>query len=88
MKIGKTRLTFWKVVLWAILAPGIYALIYRFSHGLGDSTTLSDAFPWGLWVGFKLFAIALAGGGFTAGASADDPHGVSGVLHFYCFFNY
>src|SRR5580765_2492058 len=68
MNIGKTRLTFWKVVLWAIMAPGIYSLIYRFSHGLGDSTNLSDAFPWGLWVGFKLFAIALAGGGFTLAA--------------------
>lgn len=68
MNIGNTRLTFWKVVLWVVLAPGIYSLIYRFTHGLGASTNLSDAFPWGLWVGFKLFSIALAGGGFTLAA--------------------
>lgn len=68
MNIGKTKLTFWKVMVWAALAPGIYALVYRFSHGLGASTNLSDAFPWGLWVGFKLFSIALAGGGFTLAA--------------------
>jgi Ni/Fe-hydrogenase subunit HybB-like protein len=35
---------------------------------LGASTNLSDEFPWGLWVGFKLFAVALAGGGFTLAA--------------------
>jgi Ni/Fe-hydrogenase subunit HybB-like protein len=64
----KPKLTFWKLVLWAVMAPGLYALIFRFTHGLGESTNLSDAFPWGLWVGFKLFAIALAGGGFTLAA--------------------
>ncbi len=64
----KPRITFWKVVVWALLIPGLYSLIYRFTHGLGLSTNLSDAFPWGLWVGFKLFAIALAGGGFTLAA--------------------
>ena len=64
----KPRLTFWKLVVWAVMAPGLYALAFRFTHGLGASTNLSDDFPWGLWVGFKLFAIALAGGGFTLAA--------------------
>jgi len=62
------RITFWKVVAWVVLLPGIYSLIFRFSHGLGVSTNLSDDFPWGLWVAFKLFSIALAGGGFTLAA--------------------
>lgn len=64
----KPRFTFWKLVAWAVLIPGLYALIFRFTHGLGASTNLNDDFPWGLWVGFKLFSIALAGGGFTLAA--------------------
>ncbi len=62
------RITFWKAVLWVIFPIGLYAMLYRFTRGLGASTALTDAFPWGLWVGFKLFAVALAGGGFTLAA--------------------
>ncbi len=66
MKLPK--LTFWKSILVIILIPGLYSLIYRLTHGLGQSTNLTDEFPWGLWVGFKLFSVALAGGGFTLAA--------------------
>src|SRR5208283_331649 len=62
------KVTFWKVVLVAILIPGLYSLLFRLTHGLGASTNLNDEFPWGLWVGFKLFSVALAGGGFTLAA--------------------
>ena len=62
------KITFWKSVLLIILIPGLYSLIYRLTHGLGQSTNLTDDFPWGLWVGFKLFSVALAGGGFTLAA--------------------
>src|ERR1700690_2846565 len=68
MQILKYKITFWKVVLLAILIPGLYSFIFRFTHGLGASTNLSDEYPWGLWVGFKLFSVALAGGGFTIAA--------------------
>lgn len=64
----KFKLTFWKTVLIVIFIPGVYSLIYRLTHGLGQSTNLTDDFPWGLWVGFKLFSVALAGGGFTLAA--------------------
>ncbi len=64
----KFKLTFWKTILIVILIPGVYSLIYRLTHGLGQSTNLTDDFPWGLWVGFKLFSVALAGGGFTLAA--------------------
>jgi Ni/Fe-hydrogenase subunit HybB-like protein len=67
-KMRKSRFGFWSVVLWVVLALGAYSLILRFVKGLGASTNLSDEFPWGLWVGFKLFAVALAGGGFTLAA--------------------
>ncbi|MGB2628274.1 MAG: Ni/Fe-hydrogenase cytochrome b subunit [Candidatus Acidiferrum sp.] len=66
MKIPK--LSFWKSILVIILIPGLYSLVYRLTHGLGQSTNLTDDFPWGLWVGFKLFSVALAGGGFTLAA--------------------
>ena len=69
MQTQRPKLTFWRVVAWALLAAGFCAMIYRFSHGLGASTNLSDDFPWGLWVGFKLFSVALAGGGFTLAAT-------------------
>ena len=64
----KPKLTFWKLVLTVIMLAGFYSLLLRFVRGLGASTNLSDAFPWGLWVGFKLFSVALAGGGFTLAA--------------------
>jgi len=68
-KMNMPKLTFWRVVFWAVFLPGLYATVFRFARGLGASTNLSDAFPWGLWIGFKLFAIALAGGGFTLAAT-------------------
>src|SRR5208337_1716137 len=49
---------------------GAYATIVRFSRGLGASTNLSDAFPWGLWIGFDvLCGVMLAAGGFTLTAA-------------------
>ena len=64
----RARINLWAVVLWLVLPAGFYALVLRLVRGLGVSTALSDSFPWGLWVGFKLFAVALAGGGFTLAA--------------------
>ncbi len=60
------RLTFWRAVFWVLMALGAYATYVRFAHGLGASTNLSDAFPWGLWIGFDvLCGVGLAAGGFT-----------------------
>lgn len=53
-----------------ILAVGVPSLIYRFAAGLGASTNLSQAYPWGLWIGFDMMTgVVLAAGGFTIGAS-------------------
>ena len=58
--------SFWKLVLYFVLAAGLYAGVYRFLFGLGPSTHLSDEFPWGIWVGFDvLCGVMLAAGGFT-----------------------
>jgi Ni/Fe-hydrogenase subunit HybB-like protein len=66
--MAKPKFSFWTVVLWIVLLTGGYSLVFRFARGLGASTNLSDEFPWGIWIGFKLFAVALAGGGFTLAA--------------------
>lgn len=66
--MAKLRSILWRTVLWILLPVGFYSLVLRFAEGLGASTALSDDFPWGLWVGFKLFAVCLAGGGFTLAA--------------------
>lgn len=66
MKLPRFKLTFWRAVLFVILALGLYATVVRFTHGLGASTHLSDAFPWGLWIGFDvLCGVMLAAGGFV-----------------------
>lgn len=64
------KLTFWKVVLGIVLLAGAYATFLRFGRGLGASTNLSDAFPWGIWIGFDvLCGVMLAAGGFTLTAA-------------------
>jgi Ni/Fe-hydrogenase subunit HybB-like protein len=64
------KITFWKVVLVLIWVAGLIATIVRFTKGLGASTNLSDAYPWGLWVGFDVISgVGLAAGGFTIAAA-------------------
>jgi len=66
----KTRLTFWKLVFFFIVASAVYATYVRFAKGLGASTNLSDQFPWGIWIGFDvLCGVMLAAGGFTLTAA-------------------
>ncbi len=61
----------------ALLALGALALILiglRFALGLGATTHLSDAHPWGFWIGVDvLVGIALAAGGFV----------MAGVVHIF-----
>src|SRR5215472_10627233 len=61
-------IAFWRRTALILLLLGVCATVIRFTRGLGATTNLSDDFPWGLWVGFKLFSIALAAGGFTVAA--------------------
>jgi Ni/Fe-hydrogenase subunit HybB-like protein len=66
----KMKLTFWKLVLFALLALGFYSTVVRFTEGLGRSTNLNDQFPWGIWIGFDvLCGVMLAAGGFTLTAA-------------------
>src|SRR5689334_24415639 len=62
--------TFWRAVFVLVLLSGAYGTLRRFTRGLGASTNLSDAFPWGIWIGFDvLCGVMLAAGGFTVMAA-------------------
>jgi Ni/Fe-hydrogenase subunit HybB-like protein len=66
----KFKITFWKLIFFAIMAVGFYGTVLRFVKGLGASTNLSDQFPWGIWIGFDvLCGVMLAAGGFTLTAA-------------------
>ena len=63
------RLTTLKTVLWALVRVLAALTVVRFVHGLGAVTNLSDAAPWGLWIGFDVMSgVALAAGGFVLAA--------------------
>jgi Ni/Fe-hydrogenase subunit HybB-like protein len=67
---GVGKLTAWRVVLYVILGLGIISAAARLFLGLGATTNLSDAYPWGLWISFDILSgVALAAGGFTMAAA-------------------
>ncbi len=68
------RITFWRVLATLLILSGLVAAILRFKLGLGATTNLSDAFPWGLWIGFDFIGIGLAAAGFTIVAAVHIFH--------------
>ncbi len=59
------------LVMLAFMTAGGLAVIARFTMGIGYVTNLSNARPWGLWVGVDVATgVALAAGGFTTAALA------------------
>jgi Ni/Fe-hydrogenase subunit HybB-like protein len=64
------RLTNLKTVLWTLVGILGAVTVVRFTRGLGAVTNLSDAAPWGLWIGFDVMSgVALAAGGFVLAAT-------------------
>ena len=64
------RLTVLKSILWMMVGVLTVVTVARFTHGLGATTNLSDAAPWGLWIAFDVMAgVALAAGGFVLAAT-------------------
>ena len=64
------KVTFWRVVVTAIFAAGLYSTLVRFAQGFRASTNLSDPYPWGLWVGLNtLCGVGLSAGGFAIAAA-------------------
>jgi Ni/Fe-hydrogenase subunit HybB-like protein len=67
---GEGKITPGRAILYIILMLGLISAAARLFFGLGATTNLSDAYPWGLWVSFDILAgVALAGGGFTMAAT-------------------
>ncbi len=67
---GEGKLTLGWGIIYVILVLGLISACARLFLGLGATTNLSDAYPWGLWVSFDILAgVALAGGGFTMAAA-------------------
>lgn len=63
---SKTRAV--KDLLWAFALSGLVAAVFRLWYGLGATTNLSDAFPWGLWKILNMVGgVALSTSGFTVG---------------------
>ena len=65
---------FWTPGVWVMacfMMAGAIAVIARFTGGIGYVSNLSNARPWGLWVGVDVATgVALAAGGFTTAALA------------------
>ncbi len=63
---GRTRGI--KDVLWALALAGLVAGAFRLWFGLGATTNLTDAVPWGLWKILNMVAgVAISTSGFTVG---------------------
>ena len=64
------EITLWRVIVGLIFAAGAWATYLRFAKGFEVATNLSNAQPWGIWVGLAtLCGVGLSAGGFTiAGA--------------------
>jgi len=59
-----------KTVLWFLVGVAAVVAVVRFARGLGVTTALTDANPWGMWVGFDVMGgVALAAGGFVLAAT-------------------
>ncbi|MGB7630277.1 MAG: NrfD/PsrC family molybdoenzyme membrane anchor subunit [Candidatus Deferrimicrobium sp.] len=58
-------LTPFNVVTGIIIVVGIAIIAVRFARGLGAVTNLSQAYPWGIWIGFDVVTgVAFAGGAY------------------------
>ncbi len=66
----KKTIPVWRVILIAIFVAGAYATYLRFVKGWAAATNLSDAQPWGMWVGVAtLCGVGLSAGGFATAAA-------------------
>ncbi len=59
-------LTPFNIISVPIILLGIVLIVYRFIHGIGSITNLSQEIPWGLWIGFDVVTgVAFAGGAYV-----------------------
>ncbi|MDP8228296.1 MAG: Ni/Fe-hydrogenase cytochrome b subunit [Candidatus Electryoneaceae bacterium] len=76
------RVRNFKLILWILTGLAAAVGTMRYIYGLGATTNLTDATPWGLWIGFDVMSgVALAAGGFVIAATVyifklDKFHGI------------
>jgi Ni/Fe-hydrogenase subunit HybB-like protein len=59
-------LTPFNVITGALIAVGLVLIVIRFAFGLASVTNLSQAYPWGIWIGFDVVTgVAFAGGAYV-----------------------
>ena len=69
-KMTLPTVTLWRTIVALIFAAGLYATYARFALGFARATHLTDAQPWGLWVGIgTLCGVGLSAGGFAIAAA-------------------
>lgn len=74
-RVRVTRPAFWPALFGALMLAFLVITVLRFTRGLGAVTNLSDAFPWGIWVGFDILTgVGLAAGAFTIMATVHVFH--------------
>lgn len=67
--MADNKMSWGRAVLYVLVGLGTISGIARLVLGLGATTNLNDAYPWGLWISFDILTgVALAGGGFTMAA--------------------
>jgi Ni/Fe-hydrogenase subunit HybB-like protein len=59
-------LTPFNVITAPIILAGLVLIVIRFTFGLASVTNLSQAYPWGIWIGFDVVTgVAFAGGAYV-----------------------
>lgn len=61
---------FW-IVAGIVGGLGLAVALWRLAQGLGATTNLGDAYPWGFWIVFDIFLIPFSAGAFTMAAIAN-----------------
>ncbi|MFB3813684.1 MAG: NrfD/PsrC family molybdoenzyme membrane anchor subunit [Terriglobales bacterium] len=63
------KITMWRAIVGVLFVLGAYSAYLRFFKGWEVATNLSDAQPWGIWVGLAtLCGVALSAGAFSISA--------------------
>ncbi len=72
------KLRYFTPGVWAVTAVALIGglvWLYRMAFGLGSTTNLTNAYPWGIWIGIDVATgVALAAGGFTTAFLAHILH--------------
>lgn len=71
---SKKRVPLAIMILGAFVVLGVVSMMVRWFGGLGTATNLSDTRPWGLWISFDVFVMALSGAAFTMAAVVNIFH--------------